>query len=328
MATLSTERDGRVVIVRVDNPPLNFMNRGMVDELDRLTREVDRDDSVGAVVITGAKPGLYITHYDVAEILDGVKSVGVSPPPALAGLMLRLAAGVRRIPGLRSLALRTPMRGLLELHRIHDVFNRMNRSGKVYIAAISGPATGGGCELSLACDLRYMADGGYEIGLPEMTIGFNPGAGGTQRLTRLLGAGRALEMMLEGETLAGPEALEAGVIHRLLRPETLVSEAVETGQRLARRPPIAIRGLKRAVYEGGSGSLAHGLAVERRWFMAEAGEPESLEGMARFVEQVEEDDASPWTDPETIRAWQQGLAAGSGGARPPGDSRDAGADQR
>src|SRR5262245_38566452 len=186
--TLTSERDGRVLVVRVDNPPLNFMNRGMIAELDRLTRDLEGDDSVGAVVITGASAGLYITHYDVAEILDGVKSVGVSPPPAIAGLMLRLSALVRRIPGVRSAALRTPMRGLLELHRIHDVFDRMNRSDKVFIAAINGPATGGGCELSLACDLRYMADGGFRMGLPEMTIGFNPGAGGTQRLTRLLGA--------------------------------------------------------------------------------------------------------------------------------------------
>ena len=312
MATLTTERDERVLVVRVDNPPLNFMNRGMVAELDRLTRDLERDDSVGAVVITGARPGLYITHYDVAEILDGVRSVGISPRPAIAGLMLRLSALIRRIPGLGSLALRTPMRGLLELHRIHDVFDRMNRSDKVFIAAINGPATGGGCELSLACDLRYMADGGFKMGLPEMTIGFNPGAGGTQRLTRLLGAPRALEMMLEGETLDGPEALAAGLVHRLVPPEMLLQEAVETGQRLARRSPVAVRGLKRAVYEGGSASLAQGLAVERKWFMAEAGEPESLEAMARFVDQVAEEKGSPWADPEAIRAWQRGTGARKG----------------
>jgi enoyl-CoA hydratase/carnithine racemase len=312
--TLSTERDGRVLVVRVDNPPLNFMNRGMVAELDAITRVLERDSSIGAVVITGAKPGLYVTHYDVAEILDGVKTVGVSPAPALAGILLRLAAALRRIPGLRGLAMRTPLRGLLELHRIHDVFDRMNRSDKVFIAAINGPATGGGCELSLACDLRYMADGGFSIGLPEMTMGFNPGAGGTQRLTRLLGPGPALEMMLEGRTLSGAEALEAGLVHRLVAPDTLHEESLAAAHRLARRSPVSIRGLKRAVYEGGADSLGRGLAVERKWFMAEAGEPGALEAMSSFVEQVEEEEASPWADPDRIRAWQRGDAADMGSA--------------
>jgi enoyl-CoA hydratase/carnithine racemase len=200
------------------------------------------------------------------------------------------------------------MRGLLELHRIHDVFDRMNRSDKVFIAAISGPATGGGCELSLACDLRYMAEG-FPIGLPEMTMGFNPGAGGTQRLTRVLGPGRALEMMLEGRTLDGADALEAGLVHRLLPAEQLFDEALAAAHRLARRNPLSVRGLKRAVYEGGSTTLERGLAVERKWFMAEAGEPGAMRAMASFVEQVESEKASPWTDPERIRRWQDGSAA-------------------
>jgi enoyl-CoA hydratase/carnithine racemase len=301
-----------VLVVRVDNPPLNLMNRGMVAELDRLTRDLERDRSVGAVVITGAEAGTYITHYDIAEILDGVQTVGVSPPPAFAAALLRLAGGIRRVPGLRSLAMRTPLRGLLELLLIHDVFNRMGRMDKVFIAAINGPATGGGCELSLACDLRYMADGAFPIGLPEMTMGFNPGAGGTQRLARLLGPGRALEMMIEGGTLDPGEALEEGVVHRVLAPERLLEQSLADAHRLARRSPVSVRGLKRAVYEGGSASLERGLAVERKWFMAEAGEPEALRAMATYAAQVEEERAAPWADRERIRPWQEGTAADMG----------------
>lgn len=303
---LETQREGRVLVVRVDNPPHNFMNREMVRELDSLTRLLQGDRSVGSVVITGKPERLYITHYDVAEILSGVRDVGVAPGPALASGLLRVAGGVKRVPGLRAAAARTPARGLLELHLIHDVLVRMNRLGKVFIAAINGPATGGGCELSLACDLRYMADEPISIGLPEMTMGFNPGAGGTQRLTRLLGPGRALEMMLEGETLDPPEALRAGLIHRVLPSKALLDGAIETGERLASRSPESIRGLKRSVYEGAAGSLAQGLAAERKWFMSEAGTEQALDAMTAFVEEVSERGGSPWAEPEPIRRWQQG----------------------
>jgi enoyl-CoA hydratase/carnithine racemase len=310
MAMLSTERSDRVLVVRVDNPPHNFMNREMVRELDELTRSLEGDRSAGSVVITGGPERLFITHYDVAEILAGVKDVGVVPGPRLAGGLLRTAAVVKRVPGLRSAALRTPMRGLLELHLIHDVLLRMNRMDKVFIAAINGPATGGGCELSLACDLRFVADEAIPIGLPEMTMGFNPGAGGTQRLSRLLGPGPALEMMLEGRTLQPNEALEARLVNRVIPLDQLLPEAIETGERLARRSPAAIRGLKRLVHEASSDSLAAGLAAERKWFMTEAGAEQSLREMAAYVDEVERSGPA-WTDPDAMPAWQEGTAADS-----------------
>jgi enoyl-CoA hydratase/carnithine racemase len=309
MATLEASREGRVLVVRVDNPPHNFMNRGMVAELDDLTRSLHRDRSVGAVVFTGKPADLFITHYDVAEILSGVEDVGVAPSPALSAGLLRLAGGIRRVPGLRTAAARTPVRGLLELHRVHDVFNRMNHADKVFIAAINGPATGGGCELALACDLRYMADADFPIGLPEMTMSFNPGAGGTQRLTRLLGPGRALEMMLEGRVLSPREAEQFGLVNRVVAADRLLGEAIEAGERLARRSPQAIRGLKRSVYEGGAEPLERGLAIERKWFMAEAGLDQSLREMAAYTKEVESRGGAPWADPEAIRPWQQGTAA-------------------
>jgi len=316
MAMLERSHEGRVLVVRISNPPHNFMNREMVGELDELVRSVEGDRDVGAVVITGKPKRLYVTHYDVAEILAGVKGVGVAPPPALAGGLLRVAGAIKRVPGLRDAAGRTPVRGLLELHLIHDVFLRMNRSDKVFIAAINGPATGGGCELSLACDLRYVADDPeIPIGLPEMTIGFNPGAGGTQRLTRLLGTGRALEMMLEGQGLDPREALEAGLVNRVVPADRLVDEAVATGERLARRSPEAIRGLKRSVYEGAAGTLESGLAAERKWFMSEAGLEQSLAAMEAYVREVDAG-AAPWADPEARRRWQEGLGAGGAGGEP------------
>jgi len=304
-----TERRGRVVVLRIDHPPHNFMTAEMVGELEALFRSLRGDRSVGAVVITGKPADLYITHYDVGEILASVEAAGIAPPPWLTGVVLRIAGGVRRVPGLRALAEHTPLRALFELYRIHDLFLGMNRSDKVFIAAINGPATGGGCELSLACDVRYMADGPFAIGLPEMTIDFNPGAGGTQRLPRLVGTGRALEMMLEGRTLTPREALDAGLVQAVIPPDELTEVAIDTAERLARRSPEAIRSLKRAVYEGSSMPLRRGLGVERKWFMVSSATESSKRLMAAMAKQVDAEGASPWAAAETLEPWQDGTAA-------------------
>jgi enoyl-CoA hydratase/carnithine racemase len=223
--------------VRIDHPPHNFMTAEMVSELLDLVRSVNGDDSVRAVVITGKPDDLYITHYDIAEILASVERAGIAAPPWLVGVILRITAGVRRVPLLRDLGARTPLAAVFELYRIHDLFLAMNRSDVVFIAAINGPATGGGCETSLACDIRLMADTDIAIGLPEMTVDFNPGAGGTQRLPGLVGVGRAMQMMLEGRTLSPREALASDSCRRScppIRSRRRPSERV-SGWRLARR---------------------------------------------------------------------------------------------
>src|SRR6476659_6377119 len=191
MPLFETERRGRVVVVRVDHPPHNFMTAEMVRDLGALFDSLRGDRSVGAVVITGKPERLYITHYDVGEILASVERAGIAAPPWLTSIVLRIAGAVRRVPIVRDLAERTPLAAVFELYRVHDLFLSMNRSEKVFIAAINGPATGGGCETSLACDIRVMADADIAIGLPEMTVDFNPGAGGTPRLPRLIGGRRA-----------------------------------------------------------------------------------------------------------------------------------------
>lgn len=303
-----TERVGRVLVVRIDNPPHNFMTGQMVRELGDLVRSVEGDRSVGSVVITGKPEHLYITHYDVGEILASVERAGLAAPPWLTAIVLRVMGVIRRIPGVRSAAERTPLAAVFELYRIHDLFLAMNRSEKVYIAAINGPATGGGCELSLACDVRLMASADIAIGLPEMTVDFNPGAGGTQRLPRAIGASRALEMMLEGRTLSPREALDHGLVHAVVPPEQVKEAAIRTGERLARRAPEAIRSLKRAVYEGASRPLTRGLGVERKWFMVASATDSSKRKMAAMTAQVEADGGSPWATAEGIHPWQEGTA--------------------
>jgi enoyl-CoA hydratase len=297
--------------VRIDHPPHNFMTAEMVRELSDLFSSLERDRSVGAVVITGKPADLYITHYDVGEILASVERAGIAAPPWLTALLTGVVGAMRRVPGLRSAAGRTPLAAVFELYRIHDLFLAMNRSEKVFIAAINGPATGGGCELSLACDIRYMADAEIAIGLPEMTVDFNPGAGGTQRLPRAVGVARGLEMMLEGRTLAPREALDYGLVQAVLPPGELEEAAIRTAERLARRAPEAIRALKHAVYEGASRPLGRGLGVERKWFMFASATESSKEKMAAMALQVEADGASPWASPETLRPWQEGTGGGA-----------------
>ena len=310
MPLFEAERAGRVLVVRIDHPPHNFMTAEMVRELEQLFDSLNGDRSIGAVVITGKPEGLYITHYDVGEILASVERAGIAAPPWLTSIVLRIAGAVRRVPVLRDLAERTPLAAVFELYRIHDLFLSMNRSDKVFIAAINGPATGGGCETSIACDVRIMADTDIAIGLPEMTLDFNPGAGGTQRLPRLVGVGRGMAMMLEGRTLSPREALDYGLVQAVVPPERVEEAAVRMGERLARRSPVAIRSLKRAVYEGGSLPLHRGLGVERKWFMVSSATKSSREKMAAMTRQVEADGRSPWATAESLEPWQDGTAVG------------------
>ena len=305
--TFETERSGRVLWVRFDNPPLNFMNRTMVAELDDLLDSVEGDRSLGAVVLTGKPDGIFVTHYDVEEILEGSEGVGRSVSAAVAGASLQTVGAASRLPGGRIALGRTPASGLLELQRVHDLFLRMQRMDKAFIAAINGPALGGGCEISLACDIRYMARGAGPIGLPEMTLGFCPGGGGTQRLARMLGTSRALELILEARPLAPRDAERVGLIHRAVPDAQLAAEAQATGERLARRAPLSVAAAKRAVLDGATKPLADGLADERKWFMASTSQPAARRAMRAYAERLRAS-GPPWASEEEMAQWQEGTA--------------------
>jgi enoyl-CoA hydratase len=308
--TVHTERRGRVLIVRLDNPPRNFMTSSMVGELDDLTRDLEQDPSVGSVVITGAPDGIFITHFDVAEIKEGSSRLGATVSSSQAGGSLRAIRAIERIPRARVALEHSPAAGLMALKAIHELFLRMNRLDKVFVAAINGLALGGGCELALACDIRIMAKGDHRIGLPEMTLGIIPGAGGTQRLARALGPSRALEMMLEARALTPEEAEEVGLVHRTTNPEGLLAEALATAERLARRSPVAVAALKRAVYEGSSRPLSEGLHIEQAGFLAAASTPAARRAMEAYAEETEKGlgDGAPWQAETVLKRWQEGTA--------------------
>ncbi|HYH61503.1 MAG TPA: enoyl-CoA hydratase/isomerase family protein, partial [Solirubrobacterales bacterium] len=213
-ASIRIEERGRVLLATLSNPPHGLFNDNLVVALESLVTRAESDDGVGAVVLTGDHPDRFLAHYDVAELLAGAEE-SPSISPRLGRASLRVAGAARKVPGGEAALGRTPAAGLIALERFHETLLRMESCGAVFFAAINGSAMGGGCELSLACDFRWMAKGDHLIGQPEILFGFPPGGGGTQRLVRMLGTSKALGLVLDGGPLSPDEALEIGLIDRI-----------------------------------------------------------------------------------------------------------------
>ncbi len=169
----------------------------------------------------------------------------------------------------------------------HGELSRMAASRKIYIAAINGHALGGGLEMALACDLRLAMDGRYYLGLPEVTLGILPGNGGTQRLPRLIGANKALEMMITGERVNPQQALALGIVNKLFSAETFVDDVQAYAERVANGASVAIGAIKRAVYDGLEMELEAGLALERELIAPLYDTEDAVEGFAAFSEKRE-----------------------------------------
>jgi len=234
---IRTEREGAALVATLHNPPRNLLNAPMVAELSRLAEEADADDAVRALVLTGGVEGIFITHYDVGE-LSGASDVARQREDFGAGG---------------------------ELHGMHQALLALQRMSKPVIAAINGTAMGGGCELALACDFRFMAKG-HVIGLPEVRVGILPGAGGTQRMTRLLGVAKAMELMLMGDVVDAGEAARIGLVHRAVDAAALMPETLAFAAELAKRPPLSIALIKQCILQGSEMPLLDGLRFEQEAF--------------------------------------------------------------
>lgn len=307
LETLQLEQDGRVLTARFSNPPLNFMTTGFIRELDELTRSVDRDPTVGAVVLTGGVEGRFLTHLDAQELAG----LGDLPHPKLtmrvAQILVPVLNFVLWLPGVASLLDRfggAPGKGLVMGHRWKGLTLRMNRSAAVYLAAINGPVLDGGLEIVLACDLRYATDAAHlRIGQMELLVALMPGGGGSQRELRMLGPARAIEFVLEGVPLTGQQALERGLVHRVVPEERLLAETQATAARLARRSPTAVAALKRCVYFGMDRGLNRALDLEQAGFLTAGSTKAAGAVLKPFVEDFERlgdtpflADPGPWID--------------------------------
>jgi len=240
------QREGPALVVTLTNPPRNLLNATMVADLTRLATEVERDGEVRALILTGGVEGIFITHYDVGELStlsDRMRETATAAPGSGAQTGSRAA----------------------ELHGMHKLLLKLQSLPQPVIAAINGTAMGGGCELALACDFRYMAKGG-RIGLPEVRVGILPGAGGTQRMTRLLGVARAMELMLLGEVVDAEAAERIGLVHRAVEPQRLLPEALALAEELARRPPLSVALIKQCILKGSEMPLEDALHFEQDAF--------------------------------------------------------------
>ncbi|KAA8554008.1 Short-chain-enoyl-CoA hydratase [Pseudomonas marginalis] len=196
----------------------------------------------------------------------------------------------------------------MQLDKLHDTFLRMNRSGVIFVAALNGSALGLGSELALACDARLMADGDFFIGQPEVLLGILPGGGGSQRLPRLIGAHRALMMMLEGRPVSPHKALEIGYIDEVVAPDALLDRAVELAGYLGSRSRGSIEAIKRAVYFGGSSTLDEGLHIERTEFIKISPTETAQSLMVEYLERTDRDGGVPFYNPAIF---EQTLEQGS-----------------
>jgi enoyl-CoA hydratase/carnithine racemase len=240
--------DGPVGTVCLDNPPANSYDRAVMEAFAGAVDEAIASD-VRAVVVRSASPKFFSAGADVKGFLQ--RSAGDN------------VAMVRRA---------------------HQVFDRFAAEAPVFVAAIAGHALGGGYELALACDVRLAAEGGYRIGLPEVTLGLLPGTGGTQRLPRLIGSGRALELLTSGRTVPPEEAYRLGMVDRLVPAGELDHAVGELAASLADGAPLAVAAVKRAVHGGLDRSLADGLRHELEQLAPLFASEDAREGMTAFTE--------------------------------------------
>src|SRR6202045_3157828 len=218
----------------MSNPPMTYMTGPMTQELTELIGRVEDDTNTRAIILTGGIDGKFITHYSVDEL-----AAMAADPATCARIFPEMETG------------------------FHRMLDRIMLMPKAVIAAINGDCMGGGYELALSCDFRLAADGPYQIGLPEAGVGILPGGGGTQRLPRLIGRGRALEVLMFGNVYNPRDAEKMGMVNRVLAPEKMMPVAMEWASTLASRPPRAVAAIKRAVYIGADRDLESGLYVER-----------------------------------------------------------------
>jgi enoyl-CoA hydratase len=246
---LLIERDGAVLVVTINRPAkMNALNAQTLTELGRVLDDVQADAAVRALIVTGAGEKAFVAGADIEE-----------------------------------LAVMTPVSGREHARRGQALFDRLERLGKPIVAAVNGFALGGGCELAMACTVRLAADSA-KFGQPEINLGLIPGYAGTQRLPRLVGRGRALELLLTGNPIGADEAYRIGLVNRVVPAAQLMDEARALARTLAGKAPVAARYILDAVTGGLDLTLADAEVYEATLFGLVASTDDMREGTRAFLE--------------------------------------------
>ncbi|MBA4495556.1 enoyl-CoA hydratase/isomerase family protein [Paenactinomyces guangxiensis] len=238
---------GRVVIITIHRPPLNTLSRDTLYELETVLDETEENDSIGSLIITGDGEKMFSAGADISEFAEMADQETAEKA----------------------------------LRRVHDLFNRIESFPKPVIACVNGKALGGGNELQMACHLAIAADTA-EFALPEIRLGIIPGYGGTQRLPRIIGRRRSLDLMLSGRPISAQTAFEIGLVNRVVPQKQVRDAAIQWAEQLAAGPPVAIKGILDAATRGTEQSLCQGLEIERENMLKVIRTEDAIEGVTAF----------------------------------------------
>jgi enoyl-CoA hydratase len=251
---IKSDTDEHIAIITINRPDkLNALNEQTINELKEVFTELGADENIRAIILTGAGEKAFVAGADISELngLDVIKGKEFAEKGQL-------------------------------------VFNLIENLGKPVIAAINGFALGGGCELALACHFR-VASVNAKFGQPEVNLGAIPGFGGTQRLTRLINSGRALEMILTADIIDASEALRIGLVNHVYPQNELITKALEIAGRISSKAPIAVKYAIKAVKKAYEVSLQDGQKYEAGLFALCCGSNDFKEGTTAFLEKRKPD---------------------------------------
>ena len=246
---VSLTREGALGFLTLNRPPANSYDLEFVQQFADTIDRAAQDEVVRVVIVQSALEKFFCAGADVKFLAQG-----------------------------------THESNMHMINAEHAALEKIARVPKIFIAMIGGHALGGGLEIALACDLRFSGDGDYKVGLPEVTLGLLPGNGGTQRLPRLIGRARALDLMITGRTLSPNDALAAGILDRVFPQAELRAKTLEYAENLARGASFAMGRIKFAVHQGIEMPVTEGLAFERKIAAEVFATDDAKEGIAAFAE--------------------------------------------
>lgn len=242
------EREGKIGVIKINRPEVrNALNGQTVKEISSAFEALENDQEIGVIVFTGAGEKAFAAGADINEL----KNRGASEA--------------------------------LPISYLSEIYRRIENSKKATIAAINGYALGGGCELAMACDIRVASENA-KIGLPELNLSIIPGAGGTQRLAKIVGKGRAMDMILTGEFISAAEAKEAGLVTNVVPQDELWEAVKEKASIILAKGPLAVQLAKMVINKGFSSDMDTGLMIESLAQAVLYGTDDKKEGTQAFLE--------------------------------------------